>query len=112
MNSVPYPEYVPEDFPCPSETAMVLGVYEPDLKGCFPINIKDDRVQIHACFPHRHRGHFAVKAARQAFRWIFMHLPQRVIYAEPVDLCAKVFARACGMRKTNDHYEVTRWAVL
>lgn len=110
MNAVPYPEFVPEDIPLPSDQAMVLGVYDPDLKGCFPLNIEPDRVQIHACFPRQSCGVQAVRAAKEAFVWIFDNLPQSTIYAKPINLCARIFARTCGMEKVNQQYEVTRWA--
>ena len=112
MNSVPYPEYVPEDFPCPSDKAMVLGVFDPDLKGCFPINIEEDRVQIHACFPKENRGQFAINAAKQAFRWVFLNTEFDVIFSKVRERHVGLYARLCGMTCVNGHYEVKRWSIL
>ena len=108
MNSVPYPEYVPPVMTLTSNRSMVLGCYDPELVGCWPINLWDDCAEFHACFLRGRRGRYAVEQTRAAFLWLFDHSKYDKIISDIEERHVRHFARACGMSKNGDYYEVYR----
>lgn len=112
MNSVPYPEYWPETLPAITPVSFVLGVYNPELVGCFPFNIKNGELFIHACFLKEWRGKFAVGAAKNAFKWIWSNTSFKKIVSEITEKHASRFAISSGMSKKQNRYEVVKWATL
>jgi hypothetical protein len=112
LNSVPFDQYVPEDFPVCNPTTIILGWYDPDLVCCFPCQKLRDVVEIHVACVRGYRGKRAVLAAKEAFKWIFSNTSYDSIVANITLKNAKRFAVMCGMRRVNGRFEVTRWAAL
>lgn len=112
LNAVPYTEYVPEWMPVISADVFVLGVYEPHLVGCFPLQVQPDGLEIHAAFLPEYRGRFAVEAAKDAFGWIWQNTKHNLIFAEITEPHVAIYAVKCGMKRKNDRFEVERWAAL
>ena len=102
-----YPETLPDDFPVASCGHVVLGVYEPDLIGCFPVEFHESKAEIHACFLPERRGYKAIAAAKEAFRWVFENTQYTTIISRISERHVKHFAIQCGMVKRGDHYEVS-----
>ena len=90
----------------------MLGAFDGDLVGVFPFQHREDHAEIHACFDPGYRGAFAVNAAREAFRWVWAHTDYSLIRANIAARHAKRFAVMCGMTKTQNGYEVAKWAAL
>lgn len=117
LNSVPYPEYVPEGFPAITPVSFILGVYVPKMSGlklvgAFPFNRLNDGLQMHACFLKEYRGKFAVNAAKQAFEWVWSNTLYEKIYGTENTKLTNLFASMCGAKKNNGMYEVCKWAIL
>lgn len=106
LNSVPYPEHVPDWLPINTVRSFVLGVYTDKLVGCFPLIKHDDAIEINVAFLPEHRGEFAVESARQAFEWIWGNTPFRRIIANIKLPHVERFAEKCGMVKSGNLYEV------
>lgn len=106
LNSVPYPEYVPEDLPLNTAVSFVLGVYTDRLVGTFPMLKHDEAIEINVAFLPSFRGQFAVDAAKCVFRWIWANTPFRRIIADIYDPHVELYAQRCGMVKKGDLYEV------
>lgn len=107
-----YPDEWPDDMQASGEWHCILGVYVPELVGCFPLNFWLDSVEIHVAFHPHFRGEFAVKSAQEAFRWVWDNTNYHTIIAEIEDPHVARYAERCGMRKVGDHYEVRKWAIL
>lgn len=105
-----YPEKWDENYPASSEKHLVLGVFEPELVGCFPLNFYKDCAEIHAAFLWSHRGNYAVRAAKEAFKWIFQTTKYRRIVAEIEAANVERYAERCGMKKIGNRWEL--WANL
>lgn len=105
-----YNEPVPDDFEGITAVSFVLGKYDPDLKGCFPVSTINNELLIHACFKPAYRGKYALKAARQAFDWLFSNTNFSTIKATISDKHIQHFAVACGMTRVNQHHEIRKWA--
>lgn len=108
MNSVPYPEYWPETLPAITPVSFVLGVYNPELVGCFPFNIKNGELFIHACFLKEWRGKFAVDALKKAFEWVWENTEFAKISANIGERHVARYARLGGMKPVNGLYEVSK----
>jgi hypothetical protein len=112
LNSVPYPEHVPENLPLNSEHSAIIGIYNPDLVGVFPVQKRGKHLEIHAAFLPKFRGAFAVNSAKQVFEWIWTNTDYRRITADISEPHIQNFAERCGMTKQDKYYEVLRWADL
>ena len=110
LNSVPYPEYVPETLPLCCDKTIVLGWYSLGLTACFPCQIFGDEVEIHAACARGFRGSKAVFAGVSAIKWIFDKTRFDVVFCEPSSREAAHFAHLCGMRRTGVRLEINRWA--
>jgi len=106
LNSVPYPEHVPAWLPMNTAKSFVLGVYEGELVGAFPLLKHDDAIEINAAFLPKYRGEYAVKAAKEAFAWIWANTPFRRIIADIEIPHVSRFAAMCGMVRIGHLYEV------
>lgn len=107
-----YPEKWPDDLPAFGDRHLILGVYATELVGCFPLNLRNDAIEIHACFHPHFRGKFAVQSAKEAFGWIWQNTFYNLIFAETEKPHVSRFAAQCGMKKSGNRYEVKRWADL
>jgi len=107
-----YNEPVPENIDFTGCHSFVLGVYQEGLIGCFPFNIHDEFLEIHACFKPEYRGKFAVHSAKKAFEWVFSNTCIDLIKTETKERHASRFAVLSGMRRNGNYYEVSRWADL
>ena len=78
------------------------------IVGLFPCEVHPDKLMIHACFQHGHRGEYAVNAAREAFEWIWENTIYSKItaYIEPDHV--KRYALRCGMTEKDGLFEVTK----
>lgn len=112
LNSVPYPEVIPENLPLNSEHSMIIGIYNPVLVGAFPVQKHGKHLEIHAAFLPKYRGAFAVNAAKQVFKWLWVNTDYRRITADISEPHIQKFAERCGMIKKDKYYEVSRWADL
>lgn len=112
LNSVPFDDYVPEDCQVCSDETIVLGWYDPVLVCCFPLNLHKDFAEIHCACVEWYRGKRAIKAARNAFKWIFSNTHYEQIRAMTSERHVSRFAQLCGMSKSNGFYEVRKWADL
>ena len=110
LNSVPYPEYVPETLPICCSHTIILGWYVPDLVACFPCQIFGDEIEIHAACNRDIRGANSVVAGTSAIKWIFDKTRFDVIFCEPSSREAAHFAILCGMRRSGGRLEIERWA--
>lgn len=110
LNTVPYPEYVPETLPICCDKTIILGWYAPVLIACFPCQIFGDEVEIHAACNRSLRGRKAVFAGVSAIKWIFDKTRFDVVFCEPSSREAAHFAHLCGMRRKGSRLEINRWA--
>ncbi len=113
MNSVPYPEQVPETMKiCKSNTIVLAWYIRRQITGLFLFQLFKDAIEIHACFKKEFRGNTAVIAARNAFAWIFKNTKYDRIIAEISEPHVQQYAERCGMFRTGDQYEVGKWEIL
>ena len=112
LNSVPYPEFVPDWLPLTTDHSLILGVYSSDLVGAFPLQKHVDCIEIHAAFLPEYRGRFAVDAAHKAFEWIWANTNYKRIIADISD--PKIEA-VCAALRNGENKQILRgipWAVL
>lgn len=112
LNSVPFDEYVPDDFPICSENTIVLGWFNPGLVCCFPCQKINDEIEIHVACKKKYRGKVAVKAGKEAIKWIFKNTDYKVIFSEINARNNAVYARLCGLSRVGSRFEVRKWASL
>lgn len=106
LNSVPYPERVPEWFNINTPVSFALGVYVEKLVGAFPLLKHENAIEINAAFLPEYRGKFAVDAAKEAFTWIWDNTSFRRIIADIQEPHVARYAHRCGMVKKGQLYEV------
>lgn len=101
-----YNDHIPHNFTV-GDHGFVLGVYAPELVGCFPF-VKMVDIRMNACFMPEFRGKFAVNAGKMAIQWIFDNCNTDRIHA--VTGCRKtsLYASLIGMIRSNGVYEVLR----
>lgn len=111
MNSVPYPEHVPEKLSLCNRHTIILGWFENNqLMGCFLFNKINRELQAHPCCRKDFRGKKAVAAGKKALKWIFENTRYSKVFAtftEEKHVC--FFAAQCGMTRAGDRYEVKKW---
>lgn len=112
LNSVPFDAYIPEWFPVCNPATLVLGWIDPHLVCCFPFNKHEDEIEIHCACIREYRGKKAINAAHEAFKWVFEHTPYEKIFAETNHRHVAAFAAACGMKRVDGRFEVTKWEIL
>ncbi len=112
LNSIPFDEFISEHMQIIGKSTLVLGWYEPELLACFPCNIREQEIEIHAACKKEIRGKTAVNAGREAIQHIFNTTRFNRVVSEPNSREAARFACLCGMHKVGKRYEVMRWADL
>lgn len=112
LNSVPFDEYIPKNFPVCCDITIVLGWHDPDLVAMFPFQMYRDAIECHAAILRDYRGKKAVDAGKAAIKWIFENTEYDMIFSRSAHRHGEIYATQCGLKRVNGRLEVSKWAAL
>lgn len=109
FNFAGYPEYWPEGLDAVAAGNRFFGVFDPGLIGVFWLQFWNEMPEIHIAFLPEYRGKTAIMWGRRFIEWFFENTQYHGFFADIDEKHVAIYARACGMKRANGRFEVSRW---